>query len=227
MQGYFCTILQLSLSKEREEMKRPKLKLITDFSEARWVQESLYPREEQYHNCLGSYIPVGFESYIAIRHENNDPKLGTTIPLNFEKLILLIRDFTETPDTCFVGIWNGFGWNLEREFPELFKNLKPWKTFEKFFKIPDRKFYLMQTEILDTLKIGHFMFNNFNYEKSNLLWPSDRNWFVVNEIDFDVTLVGGSEQMICEIENCWDFVTERFDPTVKNKDIFIADLDFD
>ena len=71
------------------------------------------------------------------------------------------------------------------------------------------------------------MFNNFNYEKSNLLWPSDRNWFVVNEIDFDVTLVGGSEQMICEIENCWDFVTERFDPTVKNKDIFIADLDFD
>jgi hypothetical protein len=85
----------------------------------------------------------------------------------------------------------------------------------------------MQAEILDTLKIGHFMFNNFNYEKSNLLWPSDRNWFMVNEIDFEVTLVGGSEQMICEIENCWDFVTERFDPTVKNKDMFIADLDLD
>ena len=134
-------------------MKRPELKLITDFSEARWVQEILYPSNEQYHNCLGTYIPVGFESYIAIRHDNNDPNLGTIIPLNFEKLILLIRDYTGTPDTCFVGLWNGFGWNFESEFPELFDTLKPWRNFEDFFKIPNREFYLIQSEILDTLKI--------------------------------------------------------------------------
>jgi hypothetical protein len=35
-------------------MKRPELKLITDFSEAQWVQEILYPSDEQYRNCLGT-----------------------------------------------------------------------------------------------------------------------------------------------------------------------------
>lgn len=208
-------------------MKRPKLKLITGFSEARWVQKILYPYEERYYTCLGIHIPVGFESYIAIRHDNDDPNLGTTIPLNFQKFTLLIRDHTETADECFVAIWNGFGWNFEKNFPELFQNMAPWESFENFFEIPNRSFYLMHADILDTLKIGHFMFNNFFYEKPNLLWPKDRKWFVVNEIDFEVILVGGSEQMINEIENCWDFVTERFDPKIQNKDIFVANVDLD
>lgn len=31
---------------------------------------------------------------------------------------------------------------------------------------------------------------------SNLLWPSDRAWFLASEIDFDSTLVGGRSDLI-------------------------------
>ena len=30
----------------------------------------------------------------------------------------------------------------------------------------------------------------------NLIWPADDSWFVVSEIDFDSTLVGGSSMLI-------------------------------
>jgi hypothetical protein len=30
----------------------------------------------------------------------------------------------------------------------------------------------------------------------NLIWPADRSWFVVSEVDFDSTLVGGSAELI-------------------------------
>jgi hypothetical protein len=33
-------------------------------------------------------------------------------------------------------------------------------------------------------------------EAPNLIWPGDRSWFVVSEVDFDSTLVGGSAALI-------------------------------
>ncbi|MGE5603368.1 MAG: hypothetical protein ACM30E_09970 [Nitrososphaerales archaeon] len=33
-------------------------------------------------------------------------------------------------------------------------------------------------------------------EVPNLIWPEDRSWFVVSEVDFDSTLVGGSAELI-------------------------------
>lgn len=30
----------------------------------------------------------------------------------------------------------------------------------------------------------------------NLIWPADRSWFVVSEVDFDSTLVGGSAELV-------------------------------
>jgi len=124
-------------------MKPPKLQLITDFDEAKWVQVALYPWDDIHIACLGVFIPVGFESYLAIRHDNSDPALGSTVPLNFER--------------------------------------------------------------------------------PNLMWPKDKSWFISNEIDYDVTLVGGSEEMIREIENFPYFITERFDPAVPNYGIYRAD----
>ncbi len=31
---------------------------------------------------------------------------------------------------------------------------------------------------------------------ANLMWPSDRAWFLASEIDFDSTLVGGTRDLI-------------------------------
>ena len=210
-------------------MKPPKLKLITEFSDVEWIHKMLYPFEEEYFTRLGIHIPIGYESYLTIRHHNLDPYKANLGFLIWEKLILLLRDYTETPERCIAGIWNGFGWDFESTYPDLFREnsnsllLKKSNLFENFFQLPYRSYYLVEADILDTLKIGYIRFNSFRLEIPNLLWPSDKSWFVVNEIDYDVTLLGGSENMIREIENSHFFATERFDPTIPNRDIFLAD----
>ena len=204
-------------------MKPPKLKLITDFSELKWLQEALYPWDDLHIACLGVFIPIGFESYLTIRHENSDPSLGSVSSLNFERLTLMLRDFTETPDECFVAIWNGFGWGFEEVYSELFNSFSRSKDFDKFFKLPHRDYYLLQCDILESLKIGEVFFGYLHFQKPNMLWPRDKSWLVSNEIDYDVTLVGGSEELIREIENYPYFVTERFNPAVPNWGIYRAD----
>lgn len=39
----------------------------------------------------------------------------------------------------------------------------------------------------------------FHQESPNLIWPSDRRWFVASEIDLDSTFVGGSAELIGEL----------------------------
>ena len=75
-------------------MKPPKLKLVTDFTEAEWVQETLYPWDDQYIACLGVFIPVGFDSYWTIRHDNGDPDLGSVSSLTFVRLTSMCGVFT-------------------------------------------------------------------------------------------------------------------------------------
>ncbi len=204
-------------------MKPPELKLVIDFSEAKWVQQTLYPWEDPYIACLGVFIPVGFESYLTIRHNNVDPSLGSVSVLNFERLTLMLRDFTETPDECFVAIWNGFNWGFEELYSDLFKSFPKQNEFDQFFNLPNRDYYLLQCEILESLKIGQSNFGHLDFEKPNLMWPRNRSWFVSNEIDYDITLVGGSEALISEIEKYPYFVTQRFDPAVPNRGIYRAD----
>jgi hypothetical protein len=33
-------------------------------------------------------------------------------------------------------------------------------------------------------------------DSPNLIWPADRSWFLVTEVDFDSTLVGGSRSLV-------------------------------
>ena len=139
-------------------MKPPKLKLVIDFSEAKWVQETLYPWDNLNIACLGVFIPVGFESYLTIRHDNTDPSLGSVSSLNFERLTLMLRDFTETPNECFVAIWNGFNWGFEELYSDLFKSFSKQNEFNQFFNLPNRGYYLLQCEILESLKIGKIIF---------------------------------------------------------------------
>lgn len=200
-------------------MKKPILKLVTEFADAKWIQDILYPWEEPYFGCLGSVIPIGFESYLAIRHENNDKSRGPLGNLNEEKLSLILRDYTTCPENCLIGIWNGFGWSFEEEYPELFEGKI---YFDKYFELPDRSYYLLNCDILDSLRIGSHYGEHLEQESPNLMWPQDKSWFVSKEIDFEVTLVGGSEELIKEIENTWAFATERFDPKDPKSTIFIA-----
>lgn len=210
-------------------MEPPNLELVTDFSDADWVKTSLTEAREGDSEILATVIPRGFESYISVRHVPGELKNSVYSEFDFERLVLILKDYTDTPDECFAAIWNGFGWNFEKNYPYLFQKKKKvfsrklfrGREFNYFFEIPNREYYLLKCSLFDTLKIGNTLEDYFYCEPANMLWPKDRKWFVANEIDFDVALIGGSETLINEIEGNSNFVTERFTPGVWS-DIFLA-----
>ena len=59
-------------------------------------------------------------------------------------------------------------------------------------------------------------------ERPNYAWPSDKSWVYFNEIDFEVTLLGGSEELISAIERNPLYKTERFLPETLIRDIYLV-----
>ena len=66
------------------------------------------------------------------------------------------------------------------------------------------------------------MWDFFSNQPANIYWPESREWFVSNEIDYDVTLIGGEEELISEIEASGKFITERFNPRDQGCEIYLA-----
>ena len=81
------------------------------------------------------------------------------------------------------------------------------------FKLPNRDYLLMRGPLSEATKIGWTFSESFHPQPPNLLWPSDRGWILANEIDFNVTLIGGSESLVSAILNSSSFTAERFNVT--------------
>ena len=67
------------------------------------------------------------------------------------------------------------------------------------FQLPNRNYLLTQGPIEEALRIEFHYGNFFSFESPNLIWPEDKSWIVVSEIDFCATLIGGSLELIQKI----------------------------
>jgi hypothetical protein len=212
-------------------MKKPKFKLVDDLSVANWVKESLYPWDEHDYSKLGTDIPDCYELYLSIRNKVKATAEEWYPSFNHEKLVVKLMDYTETPDHCFYGMWNGFGIDYEEEREYLFKGKerkfdswsgKYW--FTNLLKLENRDYYLFEGTLIDSLNIVDFSWMYHVNEYVNLMWPLDRSWFLAKEIDYEVTFIGGSKELIDELENSGLYQTERFDPKDPNQKIFLVNL---
>lgn len=211
-------------------MKKPKFKLVDDLSIADWVKESLYPSVPENYSKLGSDIPDCFESYISIRNEVQVSPERWFPPFNHEKLVVKLMDYTSTPEHCYYGMWDGFGIDYENTHSYLFEGkgkffdgLNNKYRYSNLLHFEDRDYYLLEGTLIDSLKIVDFSWAYQVHEYVNLMWPSDRSWFLAKEIDFEVTLIGGTKELIDELENSGLFQTERFDPKISGVEIYLAD----
>ena len=211
-------------------MKKPNFELASGPKDAQWLNETLYPWDKDDFLQLGSIIPEGFESYIAIRHVKKTENSDNFNCMNYEKLNLILADYTTDPSKCFYGVWVGFGWDFEGEYrrifrkkPKEFDSLNNRFVYADLLRLENREYYLLFGDLFDSLKIGHYVGGVFFEEKPNLVWPESKEWFVASEIDFDVTLVGGSKKLINYIELSFPDMTERFTPETRTNEIYIAD----
>lgn len=81
------------------------------------------------------------------------------------------------------------------------------------FKLPNREYLLMRGPLTEAKKIGYSFSGRFDFESPNLLWPSDRSWLMVTDIQFEFTLIGGSEKLIQFIVSTNLFTVMRFKVT--------------
>ena len=57
----------------------------------------------------------------------------------------------------------------------------------------------MRGAIKEAQKIGFEINDHFHFESPNLIWPEDRSWIFVEELDFNATLIGGSQELIQKV----------------------------
>jgi hypothetical protein len=91
------------------------------------------------------------------------------------------------------------------------------------FKLPNRAYLLMRGALKEAKNIGWVFSDSFHAQSPNLIWPRDRAWIFVSEIDFNVTLIGGSKELIEKILGSERVVSQRFEITDTIEQLPIAE----
>ena len=149
------------------------------------------------------------------------PAMGS-IPVPESTILTgLLRDFTTTPENCYLGYWEGYGclnrgriylyapergWlsRVESMIHNLWENLRP--APDLLENVPrlkgQERDYIVFSGSLDNLP------SLCRYppwgQSPSLWWPQDRAWCVATEVDGYDTFVGGSEACIEGFLNCPD-----------------------
>jgi hypothetical protein len=216
--------------KKGAEMIKPTFKYLSDLSAADWIYKNLTLDDWDVFNPLSSLIPKGFESYISIRHDNALCEKDKGSYIDWEIFTKNLMPFTTTPDDCFYALWNGYGCNFEENQAELFVTLDenkkevPLSAKEiRYLEFPlQRDYMLFQGKLLESINLNYNDPLWCGRERPNFAWPSDKTWIYFNEIDFEVTLLGGSEELISAIERNPLYKTERFLPETPIRDIYLV-----
>lgn len=94
---------------------------------------------------------------------------------------------TTTPDDCYFGLWEGYGWIPNGAVPGA------------RLEVPNRSYLLFRGPLSRVGKIGYWVGPHFYRQTPELLWPADRSWFVAGDTDLDLTYLGGSTELIREL----------------------------
>ena len=112
---------------------------------------------------------------------------------------------------CFFCLWEGYGelasygWLRRpaapgsRVAPEQRHLFTASQLESARLSLPRRTYVVLSGSLLHALLIGSFACGTFWPKSPNLFWPVDHAWCVATEIDFDSTLVGGSDTLIAAI----------------------------
>jgi hypothetical protein len=119
------------------------------------------------------------------------PRRGSLSANEARILSRILCLFTNTPETCYFGLWEG--WNGA----ELPTNISR-------FLAATREMGLFEGPVTDASN----SFQDSPRERlANLWWPADHAWFVTSDIDFDSTIVSATRECADEILNCSELET--------------------
>jgi hypothetical protein len=104
---------------------------------------------------------------------------------------------------CYFALWEGFGWMRGSPGISLSDGHRVPPAFPPDvisgprLHLPHRDYLLFRGQLADLLNLGWtYAGGTEDLQSPNLMWPADKSWFVATEIDYDSTLVGGSEELV-------------------------------
>ncbi len=167
---------------------------------AAWSGRALRPGSE-FHSVA---FPVRGTS--APPWSGSGPRSGTMDGEDMAALIAVLRSHTTTPEACWFGLWEGYGWlrggvlatsvlGDPSDEPTIVPGPIPQDILNgPKVELPDRNYLLFTGRVEDALA-----FVESRGQTPNLFWPSDHAWCVASEIDLSSTYVGGSEDLVNDL----------------------------
>jgi hypothetical protein len=134
-----------------------------------------------------------------------EPYVGS---LESEPLTLLAEVLIGfTRGWCYFALWDGFGWLHGSPAIGWLEGTTRQYTFPPAFPpdvldgprlhLPARDYLLFRGQLADLLHLGWtYSGGTDDLQSHNLMWQADKSWFLATEIDFDSTLIGGSEELV-------------------------------
>lgn len=168
-------------------------------------------REMQWHQLVGTPDTFGVE---GSRWSGSIPSLGELEVEELDRLCDVLADHTADPERCFFG--------LCLINSRLGSSLSGGDTGQPLLELPVGRDHVVLTgplsavdQLINTDMTGVTFAcyvepgqeppdeqpepdwtDPFWREAPHLIWPADRSWIVVSEVDFDSTLVGGNRELV-------------------------------
>ncbi len=137
----------------------------------------------------------------------HEPVAGDPPAELVQHLVRLLLPHTETPDAVVAGIWEGYGelresgswviqvWDGEGPVPE-----PPLRAFPELahptLDLPQRSHHLFTADGREVAKADPAEWFAGVGRAPSLVWPHDRAWTIVSEVDWDTVIVAGSRAAI-------------------------------
>lgn len=207
--------------------------LTSDRNSARWSEVAAVLGREmhaqrQWHVLVGSSDPDTFE---GSQWAGIPPERGDLDDEFLQPLCEVLGKHTADPAHCFFGLWTGWArWvaNVEASRASDPRSYRAFRSVDDIdgprLDLPGREYVLLAGPLAAALHIRERddrTRDGLSPTSPNLMWPADRAWFLASEIDFDSTLVGGSDELIAAIVDTDEIEAWQIGP----HDLLTADSD--
>ena len=116
------------------------------------------------------------------------PVTGGIPPRQLAALCGVLAAQTSTPERCFIGVWEGYGWPEVADSPPVSE-----------LRLDQRTFLVYRESIATAARICWPDPGILPPEPVALIWPADRAWFVAGDVDLDSSYLGGRESLIAAL----------------------------
>jgi hypothetical protein len=153
------------------------------------------------------------------------PSEGNLSLMELRALAAALETFTSSPDRCWFGIWEGYGfWWSTAHSPLFPPDTDPQEIAAYRQGAQDQDEILRRTPRVEAENRAYFLFrgplsaaDSFSqfepwYQSPNLWWPDDRTWCVATEIDGYSTHLGGSKKCVDRVLAATELETIRVTP---------------